>query len=133
MKISHKADYALSAVLYMSKQPAEKRNSINAIAESEDVPRDFLAKILKELTTAGIIKSFKGVHGGYQLAKPTKQISVLDVIEAMDGPLGLSLLVRGELGKDKQSSMYSFWSKLQGQVRTALKNETMAKLRGGKA
>lgn len=136
MKISHKADYALSAVLYMSKQPQEKRNSINAIAESERVPRDFLAKILKELTTAGIIKSFKGVHGGYQLAKSANQISVLDIIEAMDGPLGINLCVRGEHGcsrdKDGHCSMYSFWNKMQNQVRTAFKAETMAKLRGGK-
>ena len=84
MKISRKADYALRAVLYISKQPTDIRNSINAIAEAESVPRDFLAKILKELTRAEILKSYQGVHGGYQMAKTPNQVSVLDVIEAMD-------------------------------------------------
>lgn len=136
MKISRKADYALRAVLYISKQPVDKRNSINAIAESESVPRDFLAKILKELTRAEILKSYQGVHGGYQLAKSPNQVSVLDVIEAMDGPLGINLCVRGEDGCDREKSqcctMFPFWDKLQKQLKTILKNETLVKLRGGK-
>lgn len=134
MKISRKADYALRAVLHISKQPTEKRNSINVIAETERIPRDFLAKILKELTRAQILKSFQGVHGGYQMAKSPAQVSVLEVIEAMDGPLGLNLCVRGEKGCDcdqaEQCSMYPFWSKMQTQLRQQLKSTTIGKLRG---
>jgi Rrf2 family protein len=136
MKISRKADYALRAVLYISKQPTDKRNSINAIAESESVPRDFLAKILKELTRSEILKSYQGVHGGYQLAKTPNQVSVLDVIEAMDGPLGINLCVRGEDGcdceKSERCTMYPFWDKLQKQLKSILKSETLVKLRGGR-
>jgi Rrf2 family protein len=135
MKISHKADYALSAVSYMSRQPQDKRNSINAIAESEAVPRDFLAKILKDLTTAGLLRSYQGVHGGYQLAKSPAQISVLDVIEAIDGPLGLNLCVRGEHNCERKDAghcgMFPFWEKTQKQIRTLLKNETFGKARAG--
>ena len=137
MKISRKADYALRAVLYIAKQPAEKRNSINAIAESESVPRDFLAKILKELTRSEILKSYQGVHGGYQMAKAPNQVSVLDVIEAMDGPLGLNLCVRGEDGcdceKSQRCSMYPFWDKMQKQVKSMLKNETVGKMKTAKS
>lgn len=136
MKISRKADYALRAVLYISKQPTDIRNSINAIAEAESVPRDFLAKILKELTRAEILKSYQGVHGGYQMAKSPNHVSVLDVIESMDGPLGINLCVRGEDGCDCEKSgrctMFPFWDKLQKQLKTTLKAETMTKLRGGK-
>ena len=136
MKISRKADYALRAVLYISKQPTDKRNSINAIAESESIPRDFLAKILKELTRAEILKSYQGVHGGYQLARTPNQVSVLDVIESMDGPLGINLCVRGEDGcdceKSDRCSMYPFWDKLQKQLKAILKSETLVKLRGKK-
>lgn len=135
MKISRKADYALRAVLHIARQPNEKRNSINVIAESERIPRDFLAKILKELTRAQILKSYQGVHGGYQMAKSPSSVSVLDVIEAMDGPLGLNLCVRGDRGcdcdKTDHCSMYPFWSKLQQQFRTQLKAETIGKLKGG--
>lgn len=133
MKISRKADYGIRAVLYIAKQPAEKRNSINAIAESESVPRDFLAKILKELTRAELLKSYQGVHGGYQLAKAPGQISILNVIEAMDGPLGINLCVRNANGCDcdrsDKCSVHPFWEKLQNQLRATLKSETMAKLR----
>jgi Rrf2 family protein len=133
MKISRKADYALRAVLHISKQPTEKRNSINIIAETERIPRDFLAKILKELTRSQILRSYQGVHGGYQMAKNPAQVTVLDVIEAMDGPLGLNLCVRGDRGCDcdkaDHCSMYPFWNKLQNEFRVKLKAETMAKLR----
>ena len=136
MKISRKADYALRAVLYISKQPTDIRNSINTIAEAESVPRDFLAKILKELTRAEILKSYQGVHGGYQMAKSPSQVSVLDVIESMDGQLGINLCVRGEDGcdceKSGRCSMFTFWDKLQKQLKTILKSETMVKLRGAK-
>jgi Rrf2 family protein len=133
MKISRKSDYALRAVLYIARQPNEKRSSINAIAESERVPRDFLAKILKELTRAEILKSYQGVHGGYQLARQATKISILDVIEAMDGPLGLNLCVRGEHGcecdRSDRCAMHPFWKRLQSQVRTTLKNEPFANLK----
>lgn len=133
MKISRKSDYALRAVLYIARQASDSRSSINAIAESERVPRDFLAKILKELTRAEILKSYQGVHGGYQLARPAAQINILDVIEAMDGPLGLNLCVRGEHGCECERSdrcpMHPFWKKLQGQVRQTLRSENFLKLK----
>jgi len=137
MKISRKSDYALRAVLYIARQTNDKRSSINAIAESERVPRDFLAKILKELTRAEILKSYQGVHGGYQLSRPAAQISVLDVIEAMDGPLGVNLCVRGETGCDCDRSdrcaTHPYWKKVQVQLRNTLKSETFAKLRRASA
>lgn len=133
MKISRKSDYALRAVLYIARQSSEARSSINSIAESERVPRDFLAKILKELTRAEILKSYQGVHGGYQLSRPAAQISILDVIEAMDGPLGLNLCVRGENGcecdRSDRCPMHPFWKKMQAQVRSTLRSETFAKLK----
>jgi Rrf2 family iron-sulfur cluster assembly transcriptional regulator len=133
MKISRKSDYALRAVLYIARQTNDARSSINAIAESERVPRDFLAKILKELTRAEILRSYQGVHGGYQLSRPAAQINILDVIEAMDGPLGLNLCVRGEQGCDcdriDRCPMHPFWKKMQAQVRSTLRNETFAKLK----
>jgi Rrf2 family protein len=134
MKISRKADYAMRAVIYIARQPKEKRNPINAIAEAESIPRDFLAKILKELTRAGILKSYQGVHGGYQLARTPNQISLLSISEAMDGPLGLALCVREGGGKkyDSYNVMCPFFTKLQSQVKSAMKSATIAKMVGGR-
>lgn len=132
MKISRKADYAMRATVYIARQPRDKRNPINAIAESESIPRDFLAKILKELTRANILRSHQGVHGGYTLARAPKQINLLDVVEAMDGPLGLDLCVRGDDGCDRRhashAAMSPFFSKLQTQARNSFKSATLAKL-----
>lgn len=91
MKISRKADYALRAVLYISGLPKKKRGTINAVSEAENIPREFLAKILKDLTTSGILRSHMGVAGGYEVTRSPKTISFLDVIEAVDGPVHLNI------------------------------------------
>lgn len=91
MLLSHKADYALRAVRHLASLPKGKLASINAIAEAEAIPREFLAKILKDLTTAKVLLSHKGVHGGYELARPPREVSMLDVIVAIEGPIHLSL------------------------------------------
>lgn len=91
MKMSRKSDYALRAVWHLANLPTGNLASINAIAEGEMVPREFLAKILKDLTRAGILVSFQGVRGGYRLSRVPKEITFLDVMEAIDGPIHLNL------------------------------------------
>lgn len=117
MHISRKSDYALRALLYISNQEPDKRSSISEIAENECIPRDFLAKILKGLTKSGMLKSFQGVRGGYQLAKPKETITFLDVIEAMEGELKVSLCVAAKedcgCGKLDNCAMKEFWEKVQ--------------------
>ncbi len=122
MKISRKADYALRAVVFLSKQPDEKRSSINEIAEAEEIPRDFLAKILKDLTRAQILRSYQGVRGGYRLARDAGKINMLEVIEAMDGPIGVSQAMRD---KTDYAGMYPFWNQLQNEVTKSLSSKTM--------
>lgn len=132
MKISRKADYGMRAVIYIARQPREQRNPIDTVAESECIPRDFLAKILKDLTRAEILRSYQGVHGGYTLAKSPSQISLLDILEAMDGPVGLDLCVREEDGCDKthgaHAVMCPFFMALQKQVKGSFKKATVARL-----
>jgi len=123
MHISRKSDYALRALVFISAQKPEKKSSISEIAEAESIPRDFLAKILKELTRAGILKSFQGVTGGYQLAKPKDTISFLDVIEAMEGPLQVNLCAGAKndcgCGRFEDCAMKAFWDEVQeGLVKT---------------
>ena len=114
MRISRKADYALRAMSYMANQPDGKRSSISEIAESESIPRDFLAKILKELTGKGLLKSYQGVTGGYQLARKKSDTTFLQIIEAMNDRLRVSLYV-----DKKGSPLQTFWSDVQdGLIRT---------------
>jgi Rrf2 family protein len=120
MQISRKADYALRAITFMVNQPENKRSSISEIAESEGIPRDFLAKILKELCRSGFLKSFQGVTGGYQLARAKSEISFLNVIEAMQGQVRVNMCVDQNGGCQcnhrTECTMLPFWQKIQKDV-----------------
>lgn len=123
MKLSRKSDYALRAVRYCANLPRGHRGSINAIAESESIPREFLAKILRDLTYGGILVSHQGVKGGYSLARKPRAVNFLHVIEAVDGPLHLSLSTEDhKRWKDRidKGDMGDFWSEREKSLKQAL-------------
>lgn len=123
MQLSRKADYALRAVRHISTLQKGKLGSINSIAEAESIPREFLAKILKDLTRAGVLVSFQGVTGGYRLSKQPKEVTFLDVIEAIDGPIHLNLCTeQGNCSCDQfnKCDMKDFWSVQEDGFKKAL-------------
>ena len=89
-RLSKKTDYALMALQYLASKGASGVVSARAIAERFDIPLDLLAKILQQLAHQGLVAAHKGIHGGYQLARPALAISVADVAEAIDGPMTLT-------------------------------------------
>jgi Rrf2 family protein len=90
MQITRQADYAIRAILFLVKNPAEKRSSTGDIARTQDIPRSFLAKIISQLSIAGIIHTTRGAKGGVTLAREPGEISLLDVVVAIDGPVSLN-------------------------------------------
>lgn len=132
MKLSRKSDYALRAVRHLSTLPKEKLGSINSISEAERVPREFLAKILKDLTRGGVLKSFQGVTGGYRLAKPAKDVSYLNIIEIIDGPLRVSLATDGK-GRSQngdsrgEGAFEKFWKDQEKSLKTSLSRENFGR------
>ena len=132
MQLSRKADYALRAVKHLSSLPKGKLGSINSIAEAESIPREFLAKILKDLTRAGVLVSFQGVTGGYRLAKQPKEVTFLSVIEAIDGPIHLNLCTeQGTCTCDQfnKCDMKEFWSVQEDQFKKALSKHNFSRYR----
>jgi Rrf2 family protein len=91
LRISRKIDYGLRAMIYLASIAADSVVPFREIARQMDVPEDFLAKILKTLVDEGLVKSTRGPHGGYALAKPPTEISFLEVIEAVEGPVALNV------------------------------------------
>src|SRR5260221_8091297 len=91
LQISRKIDYGLRAMIHLSGLPAGKIASLQDLSTRLHVPREFLAKILKVLAGRGLVRSSRGAHGGYQLARPPAQISFLEVIEAAEGPVQLNV------------------------------------------
>jgi Rrf2 family protein len=87
MKISRKAEYALRAVLAMSRAQMGTVFSIQSLSEAEQIPLKFLEQILLIMRKGGVLLSKRGAGGGYQLARPAERISVGEVLELVDGPL----------------------------------------------
>ncbi len=85
MGITKASDYALLVTAYLGSQNGDMLKSKSEISRRLNLPREFLSQILQKLTRAGILKSIRGVKGGYSLAKPSEKISFLDVIESIDG------------------------------------------------
>lgn len=90
MQITRQADYAVRAMLYLSQLGPEQRASTSQIAEQKQIPPSFLAKIVSQLSVAGLLQTSRGARGGVALARPADQISLLDVVEAIDGPILLN-------------------------------------------
>jgi len=131
MRLSRKADYALRAVRYLSDLPRDRLGTINSISEEESIPREFLAKILKDLTRASLLVSYQGVTGGYRLAHKPKETTFLDVIEAISGPIHLNLCTEGKCNCDLYDTceMRFFWEKQDAQFKKTLAREHFGKHR----
>jgi len=135
MQLSRKADYALRAVAYIAHLKKNELASIGRIAKARGIPREFLAKILKELTRAGILVSFQGVTGGYRLSRPPREVSFLEVIEAMEGPIAVNLCVDGShcgCSMEKGCEIRSFFVKQQDQITRALKRQNFGNISSGR-
>jgi Rrf2 family protein len=88
MKLTRSSAYALRALAYLAKQnSAEPVPSHVMAAQAQGIPERFLLKLLLPLVGAGILRSVRGPGGGYRLARPAADVSVLEVIEAVDGPI----------------------------------------------
>ena len=90
MQITRQADYALRAMIYLTQKDPDERASTSRIAEVKKIPPSFLAKIISQLAIAGLIHTSRGARGGVSLARPPEDISILEVIEAIDGPIQLN-------------------------------------------
>lgn len=84
--LSQTAEYALRAVVHLAANPDEPKVT-RAIAEATRVPAGYLSKVLQGLVRTNLVRSQRGLGGGFKLARPAKQISVLDVLAATDNPL----------------------------------------------
>ena len=90
MQITRQADYAVRAVLFLARLGPDHRAATSMIAEDQSIPPSFLAKIVSQLSVAGLLKTSRGARGGVSLARPAEEISLLEVVVAIDGPILLN-------------------------------------------
>lgn len=101
MQITRQADYAVRAILYLSQLDPDQRAATSKVAEAQHIPPSFLAKIISQLSIAGLLHTSRGARGGVNLARDPEDVSLLEVIEAIDGPILLNECV-------SESSMCTF-------------------------
>jgi Rrf2 family protein len=87
MKLTRASSYALHAVAFMAAQKHDKPVASHNIAQARGIPERFLLKVLKPLVSARVLHSIKGPNGGYRLARPASDITMLEIVEAVDGPI----------------------------------------------
>ncbi|MBD3168210.1 MAG: Rrf2 family transcriptional regulator [candidate division Zixibacteria bacterium] len=114
MRLSRKGDYALRAVIQLALSEGIPR-SITHVSNAGGIPRNFAAKILKELTDAGLLKSYPGKTGGYTLKKMPENISFREIIEAVEGPIVINRCLdeTGDCARMSICRMYNAWKNTQ--------------------
>jgi Rrf2 family protein len=132
MQVSRKVDYALRAVIHLANAEAHGgTTTVAEIAERERLPRQFLEKIVQQLIRKGVVRSRRGPHGGYVLARPAEEVTFRDVIEALEGPISLNVCVGDHpdcflLGA---CGMNRVWAEGQRRVMDLFQSTTIASVR----
>jgi Rrf2 family protein len=134
MKLSMATGYAVRALTHLARHDGDRPVTAAVMAQAEGVPPKFIGKILRQLVAAAVLRGTKGPNGGYRLARPAKGITLLEVAEAVDGPL------RGDVPRWALAAAEKLDDRLQGVIdaataatRERLGKVTVAQLAGGKA
>jgi len=130
MKLTRAAEYAIRCVLYLAKQPGGRVVSRRDVAESMDIPMAFLGKIAQGLHKAGVLRVRQGSQGGYELALPPKDISLLMVVEAIDGEILVNecLSRPQDCGRSGYCAVHRVWEKARSQFRDTLEATSFEEL-----
>jgi Rrf2 family protein len=130
--------YALQALIELSK--FEKPVDVNKIAELTDLPKPFLAKLLQNLSKHGFIKSYKGIHGGFVIAKKPEEIKIVDVFKVLEDKDSLVFYCssdKNDCSRDRSDicSLWPFFAKIENEISKILEKYTLAdviRIRSGK-
>jgi Rrf2 family protein len=130
MQITRQADYAVRAVLYLARLGSTERAATSTVAEEQRIPPSFLAKIISQLSIAGLLHTSRGARGGVTLAREAKDITLLEVIEAIDGPIQLNECVGedAECTFEGECPLRSVWCDAQEMLVKRLKGTNFHQL-----
>jgi Rrf2 family protein len=130
MQITRQADYAVRAILHLAQANPGERAATSRIAQQQRIPPSFLAKIISQLSIAGLLHTSRGARGGVTLARDPQDITLLEVIEAIDGPIQLNECA-GENGTctfDENCPIKAVWCNAQEELVARLRNTNFGQL-----
>lgn len=130
MKLTSRSEYALLALLYLARNKSQDLISVNIIARAQDIPPKFLEQILLTLKRARYLKSAKGQHGGYVLAKSPDKITLAEVIRLFDGALAPTESVSKYFFEhtpiEKEKNLIRIFKEIRNYVSDKLESTTLA-------
>jgi Rrf2 family protein len=134
MHVTAKADYAVRAVIELADSGQDAPRKVDDVAQSQGIPVSFLENILTQLRSSGIVRSQRGPEGGYWLAKPAADVSLAQIIRAVEGPL---VGVRGQRPEEIEyvgsaEALQQVWIALRANLRKVLEHVTVADVATGK-
>jgi Rrf2 family transcriptional regulator, iron-sulfur cluster assembly transcription factor len=129
LQLTRDGEYGVRAVLHLASDPM-RFSDIREISAAQDVPGNYLAKIMQQLARSGLVRSRRGAKGGYALARPARGITLREVIEAVEGPIFLNvcLIKKGECPRDVFCPVHDVWREAQQTLFEVLDSRTMEDL-----
>lgn len=130
LRLSKKADYALMAMKHLARKPGARSTSAREIAEQYDIPLELMAKVLQRLVRTGLLVSTQGMRGGYALSRPSTSINVVEVIQAIDGPITVTACSSENIDCDQYSKCSirdPLWQ-IRERIVAALERVTLAEM-----
>ena len=130
MQLTRQADYAVRAVLHLAQIKNGDRATTSIVAQEQHIPPAFLAKIISQLSVSGLLHTSRGARGGITLARDPKEITLLEVVEAIDGPIQLNECVgdNGACTFYNDCPIRSVWCEAQDELVARLRKTDFAQL-----
>jgi Rrf2 family protein len=130
MQLTRAADYAVRVMIHLAGLPPETRASRAELAVAAECPEQFLSKVLQSLTRAGLVLSHRGNTGGFELANLHRAATLLEVVEAIEGPMRLNVCLNSDRSCTRQEwcPAHDVWVNAQAAVAQVLRSATIAEL-----
>ena len=129
LRVTKLTDYATVILTALAAKPGDVHSAAE-LAEQAGLEMPTVAKVLKPLAQAGLVEGFRGVNGGYRLARPASDISLVEIVEAMEGPLGMTecSVHAGACGIEHSCGVRANWRRINDVVADALRGVTLAEM-----
>jgi Rrf2 family protein len=130
MQITRATDYAVRVMIHLATLSEDSRVPVSELAQASGAPQSFVSKVLQQLAQHGVVTSHRGSGGGFQLAVQPEAISLLNVVEMIEGPLQINLCLPGETACDRKSwcGAHPIWSEAQAALKAVLSGASIAQL-----
>ncbi len=130
MQLTRAADYAVRVMVHLAGLPPETRASRSELADAAQCPDQFLSKVLQSLTRANLVVSHRGNTGGFELPTRALNTSILEVVEAVEGPIRLNVCLVSDDACTRQAwcPAHNVWVEAQDSMTTVLRAVTIAKM-----